>query len=471
MTGVGRVQSPAAGRPLVQDAVAVGVAILIFAGHLAYGANRPDLALGFAAAWFLTLALSLALDPDARHAVEQARLGAPAIAFALVLLQGALSLTPFGVGGAHPVWSYAPRAHAAVSIDPYATILELVKLLALAAAFLVGYVNGADDERSRTLLRAILLTGLAYSAWAFVDHVLSPGLLFGAVRPFEADRLSASFGSANTAATLFGALTLLNLVDLLRTFRASRPGGRFHVSHLQRMLPPLVRPVLALTLSATCLVETFSRAGLTATVGVGIVLLGVTTLWRARPSAISAPLVATTVIVLGLLVASAALNSDLLQTRFKSAGNDSLMRDQIFAAHWAAFQAAPWSGYGLGTFPRINGLIMNAGNVANLARLGATHNVYIQWLEEAGLLGAAAMFATVAILTGKLLLGAFRRRSMRGWILAIVAVLALFAVHGASDYALETPSMALFLSLLLGLGVGVSAAGRRGAGVARAAGD
>jgi hypothetical protein len=59
----------------------------------------------------------------------------------------------------------------------------------------------------------------------------------------------------------------------------------------------------------------------------------------------------------------------------------------------------------------------------------------------------------------ELAIGVVRRRRMRGWLIAIAGVLLLFLLHGASDYALEVPSMALFLSLLLGVGVGCAAQG------------
>ncbi|HZC15303.1 MAG TPA: O-antigen ligase family protein [Caulobacteraceae bacterium] len=428
----------------------------MFAGHLAFGANRTNLALGFSTLWFVLLALMLFSQDWAARALNGMGLRAAGAGFACVLLLAVLSLTPFGLGGAHPIWSFVPGAPAVVSVDPYATLVEIVKLLALAAAFLIGCCFGADDDRAKGLIRAILVVGIGFSAWAFIDHIASPDLLFGGPRPSGPDRLSAAFGSSNTAATLFGALTLLNLIDLVRTYDGARPRGRFHGADLQPMISRLARPLLALVLAATCLILTFSRGGMAATAGVGVVLLGATALARSRPTAISAPVIATVSIVGGLLLGSLALNIDALQQRFLFFGPDALTRGQIFAAHWSAFLAAPWSGYGLGSFARINAMIMDTANLAALGTLGAAHNVYIQWLEEAGVLGAAAMFATIAVLAVQLAIGVVRRRRMRSWLLAIFAVLLLFLLHGASDYALQTPSMALFLSLLLGVGIGVS---------------
>jgi O-antigen ligase len=432
------------------------VALLVFAGHLAYGANSDALALVFAALWFALLAV-LALSQPWFSAAVQARPLAPvAIPFILVLTLAAFQLTPWALGGPHPVWQWAPSATPIGSIIPYATRLEILKLLALAAAFLVGFALGADDDRFRLAMRAILTLGLAFAAWAFLDHAANPTMLFGDLRHSDPTRLSAAFGSSNTPATLFGALALLNIVDLTRTYQARRPEGRFHASHVQRLAPHLARPLVALALSLTCLILTFSRAGIAATAVSMVALVGMMAFAGARRRSISAPVFGVAAVLLAALVGYVLLTqADMLQQRFLTAQVDSANRGQIFAAHWAAALKAPVGGYGLGSFTRVNGLIMNNANVATLDTLGAAHNVYIQWAEQAGVPGAAAMFATVTAIAATLATAAVRRRRMRSWALGIMAVLLLFLLHGASDFALEVPSMALWLSVTLGLGCGL----------------
>ncbi|MBV9993566.1 MAG: O-antigen ligase family protein [Caulobacteraceae bacterium] len=443
--------------PLPAIALAYLAAGIVFAGHLALGAGHTNVTLTLAAIWFAVLAALLASQSWARRAVQEAALGWPAVPFALVLLLAVLSLTPFGVGGPNPIWSFVPGATATATIDPYATLVELIKLMALAAVFLVGVAFGGDDGRAKALIRALLLLGALYCAWAFVDHALSPNLLFGSPRPFGPDRLSASFGSANTAATLFGALTLLNIVDLARTYQSGRRRGSHRDHDILQRAPALARPLLALALSLTCLVLTQSRAGMAATAGVGLALLGALAASRSGPSSPSAPVLGATAVVTGLALGSVALNLGALQQRFLFIGPDTLGRGQIFAAHWSAFQAAPWGGYGLGSFARINAMIMDRSNLVAIGAIGAAHNVYIQWLEEAGGAGAAAMFAVVVVIGLRLIIGAVQRQRMRGWLMGVGAALLLFLLHGATDYALEVFSMALFLSLLLGVGFGAAA--------------
>ena len=50
---------------------------------------------------------------------------------------------------------------------------------------------------------------------------------------------------------------------------------------------------------------------------------------------------------------------------------------------------------------------------------------------------------------------------MRPWIIGLIAVSALFLLHGVTDYALQVPALATLLALLMGVGFGV-ASPRRG---------
>jgi hypothetical protein len=454
------------------------VSLLLFAEILLYGANASDLALGFSGLWLLALALVLTLS-WAGKALGQARLAWIGFAFASVVLAGVLSLTPFAVGGAHPVWSWVVGAGlpglalndppASASLDPYLTIVELIKLAALGATFLIGAIFGADDERAKSLIRWLLGLGLAYSLWAFIDRVTNPAWLFDAPRSFDPNRLSASLVSANTAATFFGALTLLNLIDLDRKFQNYRPSGktdggkavirRIDIRRLERLAPKFALPLISLAAAATCLILTLSRGGISATAAVAIILIGSTGVARARQGAMSAPAAATIAILVGIVLASFALNLGSLQDRLNFLGSDTLARNAIFAAHLAAFSAAPASGYGLGSFAHLNLMIMDQANLAVLDLLGATHNIYVQWLEQAGLVGAVPMFTCIALIALQIARGAIRRRRMRPWLVGILAVLALFLIHGASDFALEVPAMAGLLSLLLGVGCGASGLG------------
>jgi O-antigen ligase len=156
--------------------------------------------------------------------------------------------------------------------------------------------------------------------------------------------------------------------------------------------------------------------------------------------------------VLGIAVAMVGIaGADTLWARLDTVDADAANRGIIFAAHWRAFLESPIFGHGLGSFTAINNQQMTPENYGALRTIRSTHNVYIQWLEEAGLLGAVPMFALIALIitravrrSGRLNTGA---TIQRGLIAANLVILA----HGMTDYALQVPSIAAFWAYLLGL--------------------
>lgn len=428
-------------------------ALLAFAGHLAYGADGGALSLLFAALWFSWLSVVLLTQRWAAKSLQDQPLAPFATAFALVILIGALQLTPWSLGGAKPIWRWAPGALPVGSLDPYATRLTLLKLVSLAAAFLTGCVAGSDEQRFGRTTRAILTVGLAYSVWALVDHATSSTSLIGT--PRDPTRLGASFGSSNTAATLFGCLLVLNGAEVAWTLDRYGLHGRLAVAQVQRLAPHLTRPLVGVALAFVCLVLTVSRAGLGATLAAIAVMAGVSASRRGRRRVVSLGMAGAAASVAALIAGYALLSrSDVLHQRWADVSAAGSIRADIFAAHWAAVRSALIGGYGLGAFPRVNTMIMSPGNVQALDVIGAAHNVYIQWLEAGGIAAGAAMLALGVMIVARIVWGAFRHRVLWWPLMGVVAVAILVAVHGSADYALENPSMALFVSLLLGLGVG-----------------
>ena len=85
------------------------LAFVVFAGQLAYGANSTPLSLLLATAWFAILA-GMTLNRSIRAALRTLPLVFLATPFAIVLALAALSLTPWALGGPHPVWTWVPSA-------------------------------------------------------------------------------------------------------------------------------------------------------------------------------------------------------------------------------------------------------------------------------------------------------------------------------------------------------------------------
>jgi O-antigen ligase len=411
---------------------ACGVA-LIFAGHWFYGALISDVALtmGIAAAALLGAVL---LQPRLRDDLTRLKgLGPPAALFAAVLLVGAWTLTPWTPGGPHPIWAYVGVSPGASTIDKSATIVELVKLLGLACFFLVGAATGARDERARFAIRLTLLLGVVFGLWAFLASAT------GSIYQTQGRRLEAHFMNPNTAGTVFAVLLMLCISELVRQLRA-----RSYRREVTQVLP---LAAAAFTF-AVCLLATASRGAMMALLGGGIVFVLVQ---------LATGRFKLTRLVGGLLGGLAALITvilfagDRLVDRLFQSHEAAIVRTEIWKPHWAAFLDSPLFGYGLGTAETVNKTLIGNGNFEALWNIRAILNVYLQWLEEAGIVGAAPMFLCIALLIATTLRGTVRRSRMTVLLAALLAVDAVFLLHGTTDFGLQVTSVAALWSWLLGM--------------------
>ena len=423
-------------RPAAPLSTRIAVAVVptgLALAHLAFGANQTTAALWLTVALGGSLAACL-IGPWRRGVYDIGPLAPLVILFIAVLGVGVWSLTSLAPGGTHPLWAWAEISSASTTIDRSATLLELVKLCGLAAIFLTGALHGVRKDRGQVTIEAIVWTGGVYAAISLLTFLSGAQIAQGG-------RLSGGFLSFNNGATVFGVLTVLGLAVFLRAWRRKAGLG------LTARLTAVAAPLACFALTAICLLLTASRMGGAST------LLGVAVLlaWEAiGSSGKRLGIVAAAVLLLGLAGTLVLGGNDLLLTRIDNVGSDLATRGQIFSAHWDAFLASPLLGYGLGSFDALNLQIITAENAEALWSIRATHNVYLQWLEEAGLLGTLPMFGMILIILGFAVARATGKRIrtvQQGLVCANLVVIA----HGFTDYALQTPSIAAFWAFLLGI--------------------
>lgn len=423
--------------------LALAAIALIFAGHLAFGALLAVPALIGAAASAALLLACLAVPALRRDLLRIRGLIAPGGLFLIVMILGALSLTPYAPGGAHPVWDYVGVHPGAATIDRSATVLELAKLLGLACLFLVGVTTGASDERARTAVNLFILAAAAFGAYAFI------GFVTGSIHQSQNGRLEGTLMSPNTAGTFFALALVVALGPLLRRLR-----GRSVATALQAA--PGYWAALLILLA--CLLMTASRGAALASAA-AVAALFVLLAWAGRIKWTRASLVLLAGVV--ALALAVALFGETLMARFTRVEEDAVSRADLFRLHWNAFLASPWSGYGLGAFDTIHRTLLDSSSVESLWRVRATHNVYIQWLEETGVFMAAAMFACIGLIILTAAVRGLRRSRMTQILFTLIAADMVFIIHGLSDFALQTPSMSMMWSYLLGLQFGLSQGSQR----------
>lgn len=409
----------------------------IFAAHYLYAALYSETAFSLVMVETIVLGALLSRRALRKDLTRMRNLAVPALFFAIVILVGVIQLTPWAPGGPHPVWAYVGHSPGSTTIDRSSTVAELIKLLGLACIFLVGALTGASDRRARTAVNLLMWLGLALALWAFLGRVSGTIYQLG-------PRLEGHFRNPNTAGTFMACMLVLTLALLFRQLRTGGPRDR-----VPRALP---LGAVALTF-AICLVMTASRGGAIALVAALIVF--------ATLQVFSAKIKITRALLLGLaalLVGGVVLYiaGDRVIDRFSQTDGDVMVRTAIWAEHWRAFLASPLLGYGLGTSEVVNKTLITTANYPTLWAIKAILNVYLQWLEQAGILGAAAMFACIGSVILSTLSGTLRRSRMTLILCGLLAVDTVFLVHGFTDFALDAFSMAAMWSYLLGLQLSLS---------------
>ncbi|MGA0545819.1 O-antigen ligase family protein [Brevundimonas sp. VNH65] len=419
--------------------------VVITGGHFVVGGgtNIQSAVLVLALAGIL---LIRTLRPDAREALESVpALWSMGLLFGGVMILAGLSLTSWAPGGPHPIWAMTGSDVRAGTLNRFQTTMEMIKLTGLACAFLLGILQGWRPDHARRTVHLILTIGAVYAMAAIL-------MLGTGTQALVTPRLTGGFLSPNSAATVFGVLTVIGTGVGLRQWRRSGGAG-------WRESLATVGPIgAALALFATCLLLTGSRAGLAATVGAMLILLA----WQTATATRRTSALWLAVAVFAVLAFSAIGGwGQVLGDRLGSIGVDAEVRRGIMSAHWRAFLDAPGFGHGLGSFRELNAMAMTEATYADLWPIRSAHNVYLQWLEEAGLAGSAAMFSLIGLV---IWIGLRRAASARrGTELArgLVAANVVVLLHGMTDYALQEPSIAALWAFLLGLQVAWGAEGAR----------
>jgi O-antigen ligase len=381
------------------------------------------------------------------------RLRLPAYAFLGVCLIAILGTAP-GTAALGGALHHALDA-TAIALDRDAATSEILKLGALTMLFGAGLRHASDLKRGRDTIRAFVTMGVVLALVLVAQH------LFSAAAGEGSARMKGAFGSPNTVAALMGGFALLALGLTLQRLAHERRRG---ATALRAAIAASPRG-LATTLFLVCVAMTGSRWGILLTVGLSGLLvslrlgaaLGTQMSLRWRIAAVAA--IATALAVLTVLTAG-----EVAVQRFGAAGSDAISRGIILQTYWGAFLQSPLFGYGLGSAPALIAPLLTAENYDALWDIRATHNLYLQWLVETGVVGAALMGTVVAALHWRIVKGL--RPDRRYLLLPLLLLNILLLSQGLTDYALQVPSVSFTWAYLLGLQVALAAAPQRVDGLA-----
>lgn len=451
----GGASSPGAARPRklqTSEGVAIGALVaLVLAEIIAFGASDVAMASVFGVLQAAYLLILLSTCGWARKVPGVLIAPWPGLLFIGLLVATAWALTPFGPGGAHPVWNYLDGHGGAITVDRSALMLNLVSLVNLACLFLAARIVGASETRRRTLVWWLLLALAAFAAIAIIDHV---GLRAGR-------RLTATLFSPNSVATLMGVGAVFAVMFFSQAIQ--RAGG---APRLDRMDLNASLSLAAAAVFAVALALTASRGGIFATV-VGLAVL---LTWQvlAQGRRVRAIAIVGGAAALLVVIGVAMRSADLTAARLEHLDGDVATRKAIFDAHWQAFLASPWFGFGLGSFPIVNQLITTTENLNVLFDVRATHNLYLQWLEEAGIVGSIVMLAWLLAALWRVGRDAVRPGTIGALARATIAATVVVLLHGLSDFAVQVPALQAVFAVGLGAMTATSAPRRARGGERKA---
>lgn len=437
------------------NVAALAVLLVLFIALLLNGANS---ATGAALFSMTTLgAFAVAVATASRRALKNV-LAANWLSIAAALTFLALAVLSATPGLAlrelpHPLWAIVGDDAWPLSLSPYRTLEGAVAVLSSFAAYALGALLAPDSRARDWAGRWLVAVSILY---AFIGLYLffSPAAQGGT-------RLDVGVSSANAAAALFGVLALSAAALMVRAARGRldssvetplRSGWRWAGFALKAPLS-----FAAILFLFACLLLTASRGGLVATlIGFLIFATAISTQSLKHAGARGGVLLTPVVLIAAAFLLLFLRGGEEVVQRFALAAEDLEVRRALASAHWTYVLERPLLGHGLNTYHELNSLAATPENWSALRQPGSTHNIFIQVLEETGVVGLALW---ALMLVTPLLRGIARitgRRSGAEWAAAAFAATALLLLHGVVDFTLQVPAIAALYAFVLGMTLGRS---------------
>ncbi len=427
------------------------------------GSNRPWawalLSLLIATSWLLWCAglPSLTLAHELLH-----RLKLPLLLGLICLLWAFIQALPViplpladwvwrGAGSQLGGWS------GAVSIAPWRTLTEAMKLTSYGLAFLLVVMFSSQGHRAQFLFNALIVICGSYAAYSLVMAGLRlPQLELFYAGHRHSHTLAAPFVNRNSFATYaaMGALCAgSRLVERARTHIISWSGPRAYILTLIQYL--FGRGAVWLSCSLLCvgaLLGTASRAGNAAFVVGAVVAAFLARTLKAgdkgkqRARWIGIGLGAS---FLALVLIDGGQLADRLND-FSTASLRAGARLQLWTAALAMIHDRPLAGFGLGSF-------VEAFPIYDVHMMpfimNKAHNDYLELAAGWGLPAAALWWTALGLLLWRCLRGVYERRRRRLYPLVALAAAAAVGFHAIFDFSLQMPAIALTFATILGIGV------------------
>jgi O-antigen ligase len=343
-----------------------------------------------------------------------------------------------------------------LSIDPHATLLGWIRLLAYLAAFVIAARVFDSRTRRSLLVRTLIGIGIFEAAYGTVEYLTGWEKIFTYSKQYYTGMATGTYINHNH----FG-----GVLELTLPFLVGAVLYYFQIWHDNRRKGPMRRDksgasagfqaLLYMFLLMVMLVGLLFSRSRGAILGAVVSLLVIALLAQLR--------VRRKTWLLGLFAFLAVsvsyglwIGLDPVLSRFEELGLGSqsfstatrlaFARDAMGIVH-----DYRWTGTGLGTFATAF-RHYQTGWVTYF--VDHAHNDFVEFASETGLIGAALLFLPIVYLLVKMAIAFLydSRRYRPAVLLGCVGSILAILIHSATDFNLQVPANALIVAVVLGIG-------------------
>lgn len=220
---------------------------------------------------------------------------------------------------------------------------------------------------------------------------------------------------------------------------------------LEAFLGTKARVRIGLVIMVAALVMTHSRMGNTAFFA-SMTLAGIIALALGKRASKSTTVLLTSLIIIDLVVVGTFFGVEKVVDRLENTSMSTVRRDEVNQYSFPIFEENMYTGTGAGSFYTV----FPEHREADVGRksFNHTHNDYLQFAIEFGLIGFTPLLLAVVLTFITALRAQWLRRDplMRGLSFTTIMAIIAFGIHSTVDFNLQIPANAATFMVILALG-------------------
>jgi O-antigen ligase len=361
-------------------------------------------------------------------------------------------LQDLGVTGA----SHAREVWSTFSIFPHHTVVALLKFLAYLSAFVLAAYLFDSRKRKSILLRALVLLACFEGALLIVEYLTGWDKVFAFVPEYEREATVGTYVNRNHFAGLLELIVpfvlALAFYSLQRGDKRRQVGGSEQTS--RGNTPGSFQSVFYFFLAVVlmvALVFSMSRGAILASL-FSLIFMALLAQLKVRQKGWMVGMFFVLLVMIGY---GLWIGLDPLLARFEPMREPGYLQLEGRIVLWKdavrLVRDHPLVGTGLGTFGTAFRRYQ-ANFVDNYA--DHTHNDYLEFASETGLVGAALLFLPILYLLIRMTVSFLDdpRRYRRAVTLGCIGSTLALLIHSVTDFNLQIPANALIFAVVLGIG-------------------